>query len=212
MIFEETFSGAGALDGKRADEAGGLPGPVRWDASPVFQADGSVNEGAEQTGAGSALIPFLPEPGKIYRLTATFSLKVPHGARGIGFGFNRDGMTGSDFGDLAENAGFAWVLLREPGPASPGRFYLGAGGFGGEALDVDPFQPQSFTIILDATDPDPLRWTAALERKGRLVCQPRVISEAGIGNPAKIRYFGLVKMEGFVSGHFDRVSLVEESP
>jgi hypothetical protein len=77
FYFDDFDGGGGDLDNIAPDTR---PGSETWDAGANFNANGTV------TGSGSAFLPFVPQAGQIYTLSATFNTtNVNDNFLGIGF-------------------------------------------------------------------------------------------------------------------------------
>jgi hypothetical protein len=93
------------------------PGTETWTASPVFNADGSVDRPATAS-QGSMTLPFTPADGFIYTLDASFS-GVNGDTDWFGLGFARGQSSGSGTVDRFINGnvvGATWMLFRGATP------------------------------------------------------------------------------------------------
>lgn len=107
VLFSDDFSGTGAdLHGSAPDLR---PGSETWVASSVFNADGSIDQGA-----GSATVAFVPSDGKVYQLDASFA-----GVNGdgdwlaVGFAKGQSTVVGSNNRFISGNTvGKAWMLVK----------------------------------------------------------------------------------------------------
>lgn len=216
-LISHDFGGSGSadLDGVAADlydssaaELSSAAGADQWQANSIYKANGDVNPGAPtSTTQGGAYLPFVPQVGKIYEITATFTFN-PNGADNefIGFGFSRDNDINDNLQDSLD--GFSWIVQRGIN-GSPGRYFHGAGAFGGDNFTVTRNTPQTFSVLLNATDPDSTKWSGEGYLNGTLVGS---FATPANGNPGFIDYVALTKNVGDVSGNFDsfEVSIIPE--
>ncbi len=154
VIYGDNFSGTGALDGAVPNSA---PGAEAWTSSPLWNADGTkaVN------GTGSAWLPFSPEDGKIYTLSADVNPDLSTSADWLALGFG--GLAPGDM-DQAQfqggvNLGTAWMLFREnDGFGSVIQTFRGPGTALGQSHDLTPDVVGSakLEVILDTTEAN---WT-----------------------------------------------------
>jgi hypothetical protein len=172
VLYDENFTGAAAttLNGQipDVDQNGGFN---TWRAHSHFTADGNMNAPANGSGA---FLPFIPTPGFVYTLSASFT-NVVGNTNWMALGFAESvpanpQNTGNDYRFLSgATTGKAWMLFR--------------GQFSGTGLthqthrgsaDVGTATPADWTssfaaggdidlqIVLDTT---PLTWTATYYAK-----------------------------------------------
>ncbi len=195
IIYSESFGGSdtNALSGTSPDIR---PGAETWMAVN-WSETGKLNVFADS----NAFLPFTPEAGKLYTLTATLDPKTA----GIGtshwlaLGFAQSNNTGVDFWASPNNSG-PWVLFRqEDAAATVIGTYTGPGTTGSQAHDLNPDKVGAvvFTIELDTTAAN---WTADWYEDGNLLR-----SHTFITNPT-IHYVGFGGVEA--TGIIDDFSLV----
>lgn len=163
MIYEDSFSGpAGtSLNGQAPTVR---PGSETWSFNSAsafeagFQADGTVNAGGDTATNGrvAALLPFTPQSGNIYTLSATISATTAT-SQWIALGF-ANGLTGASglfaFGNIN---GLSWMLKGDTGTSA-------LQGFAGPATQnivANTFagNPVNLRIVLDTTG---AAWTTSM--------------------------------------------------
>jgi hypothetical protein len=115
VLYDENFTGAAAttLNGQipDVDQNGGFN---TWRAHSHFTADGNMNAPANGSGA---FLPFIPAPGFVYTLSASFT-NVVGNTNWMGFGFAESvpanpQNTGNDYRFISgATSGKAWMLFR----------------------------------------------------------------------------------------------------
>lgn len=115
-IFSDNFDGGtGNIHGLAPDVR---PTGETWTASPIFNADGSVDR-PTSSNQGSMTLPFIPANGFIYTLDASFS-GVSGDTDWLGFGFANGQSANSTTSDrfVGTNVtGATWMLFRGATPA-----------------------------------------------------------------------------------------------
>lgn len=157
-IFQDTFSDTGALNGSAPDVT---TGGATWSASG-WQQDGTI-AGRSTSGADSAWLPFAPDSGLVYTLTAVMGQEtagsVLLSGSWMAIGFSASNTTSTFFGD--PNNTSPWALHRAPGShsATPNEVVSFTGpGTGGSNAAHDPFAGAiTLSIVLDTTQP---QWKA----------------------------------------------------
>jgi hypothetical protein len=120
-IYSDNFDGdTGDIDTLAPDVR---PGTETWTASPVFNADGSVDRASSGTsGRGSMTLPFTPVDGFIYTLDASFT-GVTGDTDWLALGFARGQSAGTssatrfDAPSGSTVSGTTWMLFRGATPA-----------------------------------------------------------------------------------------------
>lgn len=116
IIFSDAFDGGtGNINGLAPDVR---PGSETWTASPVFNADGSVDR-PTSSNQGSMTLPFIPANGFVYTLDASFS-GVTGDTDWLGFGFANGQSANSTANDRFVGTtvtGATWMLFRGATPA-----------------------------------------------------------------------------------------------
>ena len=114
-IYSDNFDGTGNINGLDPDVR---PGGEMWTASPVFNADGSVDR-PTSSNQGSMTLPFAPSNGFIYTLDASFS-GVTGDTDWLAFGFANGQSGTSTINDRFVGitvTGATWMLFRGATPA-----------------------------------------------------------------------------------------------
>ncbi|MEI6605306.1 MAG: hypothetical protein WCP35_08350 [Verrucomicrobiota bacterium] len=152
-IYSDTLLGSGsALHGTTVDSSAAFAGGT---AGATWTAAGSYNEsetgtiGTSTTTQG-AYLPFTPQAGHVYTLTATLEYLGVGGTNWSALGFRTTAdVIHTQFHDTASP--YAWVLLRKSGGGQP-QFFRGAGtDSGGGFATASESGLQTVTIILDTT-------------------------------------------------------------
>jgi|GEM_PF-2178650 len=154
LIYSDTLFGIGsALHGTTVDSsatrAGGTAGAT-WTASGSYNETATGTNGTSTTTQG-AYLPFTPQAGHVYTLTATLEYlgAVPSNWAALGFQTQADVAHGA-FHD-ASGAAYAWTLVRKAGGGQP-QFFGGADtGNGGGFATASEAGLQTVTITLDTT-------------------------------------------------------------
>ena len=148
-LVRDAFDGSGSLAGSTPAARGGV-GAAGWIApSEAWELrDGSLHANA----AGSALVPFRPEPGWLYRLTVTLDV-VAGGEDWCALGFR---VGANPAADHAGDGGFAWSLQRHSTAAVGSHVFAGPGATTLTEGDRRTGR-QTRSIVLDTTGP---RWRA----------------------------------------------------
>ena len=115
VIFADDFSGdTGDVNGLTPDIT---TGGATWTASPVFNADGSLDRPVG--GRGSLTLPFTPVDGRIYTLDASFS-GVTGDTDWLALGFAKGQAETSTLSDRFTSPGIVvgttWMLFRGDNP------------------------------------------------------------------------------------------------
>jgi hypothetical protein len=162
-LYEESFGGSGDLNGTAPDVT---LASAAWSAvAGQWQSDGTIAEdsspGADKADH-SAFLPFTPETGKVYTLTATFT--QPTGGTTATtnwgpFGFADTGtilgpsVASVNDGSFWRNDTAPWMLYRENGDVVS---FTGPG-VTGPSTDATVSGTRTFSIVLDTTGS---QWTA----------------------------------------------------
>ncbi len=158
-IYLDDFSGSGdPLNGAAVDIGG-----ETWTAGPAFLDDGSVNTVvADGPNGNAAWLPFTPEGGMIYTLSAEIENDYPDW---IALGFMPASPPGGDWTATdysvrhSNNGAHAWLLLRTHPTANDIEAFNGPStsnpAFGGDIIPAT--DPVLVEIVLDTADDT---WTA----------------------------------------------------
>lgn len=149
VLVRDSFLGSGPLAGSSPAARGGV-GDAAWQAPrDGWQLDAAA-AAVVATSHGTALLPFVPEPGHIYRISATIHAT----AGGIGWG-------GVGFTSAASVANYIpsgpWLLQRHRTEAQPNRAYAGPGETNAVGRGDTLTGEQTRTILLDTSRP---QWRA----------------------------------------------------
>ena len=154
LIYSDTLLGSGsALHGTTVDSsathAGGTAGAT-WTAAGSYNETATGTIGTSTTTQG-AYLPFTPQAGHVYTLTATLEYlgAVPSNWAALGFQTQADVAHGA-FHD-ASGAAYAWTLLRKAGGGQPQFFGGPDTANGGGFATGSESGLQTVTITLDTT-------------------------------------------------------------
>jgi hypothetical protein len=200
-IYSDDFNGSGStpLNGQAPDVR---PGSETWTASNLWQANGVGGPTTRAQNSANSFLPFVPENGNLYRLSATLAQPTTTESATTswaGLGFTASDDTATTLWNGPNNAS-PWILYRVNGqvvtffgsPSTPGSSEI-EGTFSGV---------QTLAIELDTR---PSAWTAEWFVGGTSVRSYTFPSNPTVTNVG----FGLT--EGLnlnVAGDFDEFSLV----
>ncbi len=198
IIYQEDFSGdgSGIMNGTTPEIDNYGSGGHSWTSNAGFYTDGDVG-GAD----GSALLPFVPQAGTVYELSADLS-PVVGSTEWFGVGFTTNAIispAGSNSNDRFSNSGgYAWCWHRDstssnqivvtPGP-NVGSYQL----VGGQITDIPT--PHTFTIVLDTTG---TTWTTQLLLDGNAISNVLNLPSSAASN---IKYVGITANLAGVEGN-----------
>lgn len=150
VLVRDAFDGSGSLAGSAPAARGGV-GAAGWIApSEAWELrNGSLHANA----AGSALVPFSPEPGWLYRLSVTLDV-VAGGEDWCALGFRAGASPAADHNS---DGGIAWMLQRHS-TATEGSHVFAGPGLATKLTEGDRRTGrQARSIVFDTTGP---RWRA----------------------------------------------------
>ena len=194
VIYSESFSGAGDLNGSATTEGGGT-----WVASVDLNKDGTfdVSSGGSAND-DNAFLPFTPVAGKVYTLSAT--LTQPTSGSWLGIGFTRGDETEIDFW---KNNTTSWTLVRTTGVVDSWSGDTGQGGTNpgvGGKITLDTISGSvDLSIIIDAQG---AQWTTEWLVNGS---SKRTFTYT-TGNPTDLTHVGFGRESGAL-GMIDDFSL-----
>jgi hypothetical protein len=149
LLLRDSFAGAGPLAGSQPATRGGV-GDDAWQAPGDGWSVDSATGALVATAHGTATLPFVPQPGHRYRISATIHAT----SGGIGWG-------GVGFTNAAGLANYIpngpWLLQRHRTDAQPNRGYAGPGETNAVGRGDMLTGEQTRTILLDTTRP---QWRA----------------------------------------------------
>lgn len=148
-IYADRFDGSGPLDGRRPSSADGGDDAAWQTAGDGWEiADGQLRSSGK---VGSASLPFVPEPGVVYRLSASVhSRGHRRGLSAIGF------LPVSSAIEFWKNpGGYAWIAQRAfPDPFKGGNFASGRPSLLGRINDIDAkYGTHTRMVQLDTREP-----------------------------------------------------------
>lgn len=155
-LYSDDFSGDGSTQ-LNGTKPGTTMAGNSWIAHENWKADGSIAPATSSFWDHSAFLPFVPESGKIYTLSATLDQPVGSGpSPWAAIGFTND-ILGTATGNNLEsfwdgtNSASPWMLYRAaPSNGSTVSTFTGPGVTGGAAT-TNYSGPQTLSIVLDTT-------------------------------------------------------------
>ncbi len=185
VIYDDDFSGSASdhLDARApvtaAGEAGGSA-DATWTSGGYWKADGTVANGPDSDNVpyrnsftDNGLLPFRPEPGHRYTLSATLTRPVDSPNHWLWLGFAGESLEGGGPAGRPNSGkrGLGWIIA----PISGGfQTFVGPATEGGRARakpPVEPGQPFELRVVLD-TKTDPANWRLEWFVDGRSVRGP----------------------------------------
>jgi len=204
IVYFDPLNGTDApLTGTSPGERSGGAGTGVWtaDNGGAFRADGRVLG----DGHSGVFLPFTPEPGKIYTLTADIDT-TGAGDQGLGWislGFAT--LDGNGAFDAPSVDGYGTMIVREVrGPW--GRAFAGVRDEGEPIIFSTTPGPQELKTVLDASDPDESNWTMEFFNADTSVGGPVT---AANGSFANISHAGFTRWQG-TTGLVKNFKLVAE--
>jgi hypothetical protein len=182
VIYSDTLGGAaGVLNGRVPDTTGAGP----WLAGTNWITDGSE---ASANGSGNALLPFVPQAGRVYTLTAdieNFDLGVNQNWPALGFA---NGTSVNTQWHVANNP-VGWFLARGDGTGQFNQAFMGPSTSNPINFSYSPTTLTHYQIILDTTPASPGNWTVTMLANGTIYVPATAfggsgptISKVGIGD------------------------------
>jgi len=183
VIYSDTMSGAiGALNGRVPDTTGTTP----WTASTVWGTDGTE---AEAPLTGLAFLPFTPQPGRIYTLSADIENFDTTGNNWTALGFANGSLVNGQWHTVGNNP-VGWFLARGDN-TTVNQAFIGPNTGNGQAFNYEPTASTYYQIILDTTPSSPAKWTFTYLANGTVYVPATVfggsgptITTVGFGNEA----------------------------
>lgn len=202
VIYEDEFSGSGgALNGRYPDTYGTN---TAWVAGTVWDYDGTEAYGS---GTGNAYLPFVPQPGRIYTLSATIQDTTSDSGSWTAMGFaGGDGSLDSQWHTV--NNPIGWTLVRGSSIADdPNQTFIGPGTDGGSA-GFSPIGFTSYSVILDTTPAVSTNWTFTFTANGSVI---RSATQFGGSGPS-ISYVGLGMINASGESYVQNFTLSQQVP
>ena len=201
-----------ALNGSAPDQATGLAG---GSASAVWTSSAWTTNGSQANlappGNSQAFLPFLPQAGEIYNLSAVLNTASTSRSGWPSLGFsNTDVTTGEQF--HVSNTVYAWMLERgAPSASSQNQAFAGAG-TNGLINDGTATSPVLLDITLNTISPT---WTASFSVNGVAVGSTNLpgVAQTGGSNPIRFVAIGSGGFDaGGESGSVSDFSLTAATP
>jgi len=177
VIYSDTMGNSAAtLNGRVPDTTD--TGSATWTAATTWNTDGS--EAAATTGTGLAFLPFTPQPGRIYTLSADIENFDISGNNWTALGF----ANGTDVVDQwhTVNSPVGWFLARgdnSPPPNQDNQAFIGPYTGNGQAFNYAPTAMTHYQIILDTTPSSSANWTFTYLANGTVYVPATVFGGSG---------------------------------
>ncbi len=168
-IYQDNFSYVtSSINGNLPDTTGSQP----WIANGQWSSDGSEAV-ANTTTSANAFLPFVPQPGNVYTLSATVDC-TSGSWLAVGFA------NGTDINDQwhTVNSPVGWNLVR-PDFTIDNQAFVGPGTAGGSDTGISPQGPNTYTTILDTRPVNPSAWTFTFQANGVTVSGPTAFGGSG---------------------------------
>jgi hypothetical protein len=167
VLVSESFAGAGPLAGSQPAARGGI-GDATWRAPREGWSVDSASGALVATSHGTAVLPFVPQPGRRYRISATI-----HATSG-GIGWGGVGFTnGAGVANYIPNG--PWLLQRHHTDLQPNRAFTGPGETNAVGRGDTLTGEQTRTILLDTTRP---QWRAVFFVDGIRLGEATIIPQS----------------------------------
>jgi hypothetical protein len=191
IIYFDPLNGSGDLDATSPSDRAGGTGTADWAASDDIGADGAITVG----GNGSAWLPFTPQQGRIYQLSADVDVGPSEENRWLSIGFAKSSadVTAAFFSDPP--GGYGHILYKPDRGATAGSVFLGEG-TAGQGADFDPVDSgaMELTVWLDTVPSGTANWAFSFFADGSLVDGPHTLGDVGsIDDPGSIQFVGITK-------------------
>mgnify|MGYP006280697121 CR=1 FL=1 len=180
IYLDPLDGGTGNLNNTSPEDRGGTGGSD-WSAGQDFKQNGSIAGGSQSYGA---TLPFTPEPGKRYRLSADMDTGTDQEDdwNSIGFMDTNPGTTQNQV--FYSNGGYGNILLRGAGN---GTVFLGENTNGGTGYAAVSSGTISLMIELDTRPASSTDWLFSFFLNGTELAGGGV---AQTGDPGSISYVG----------------------
>ena len=151
VIYLDTMgNSAAALNGRVPDTTGTTP----WTAAATWNTDGTQ---AAVTSTGLAFLPFTPQPGRIYTLSADIENFDTSGNNWTALGFANGSSVNGQW-HTAGNNPVGWFLARGDN-TTVNQAFIGPNTGNGQAFNYAPTTMTHYQIIFDTTPSSSANWT-----------------------------------------------------
>ena len=151
VIYLDTMgNSAAALNGRVPDTTGTTP----WTAAATWNTDGTE---AAVTSTGLAFLPFTPQPGRIYTLSADIENFDTSGNNWTALGFANGSSVNGQW-HTAGNNPVGWFLARGDN-TTVNQAFIGPNTGNGQAFNYAPTTMTHYQIIFDTTPSSSANWT-----------------------------------------------------
>jgi hypothetical protein len=180
VFYEDTFSGAGPLNGRTPDTAGA---PNKWYASPTWTVQGNEATASGDSTGPNAFLPFTPSPGSVCVLSALLD-DAPGGSTWEAIGYAQGDATNGWLTSAVNPVG--WMLAGADDSAQASQAFIGPITTGGYTFGFST-GPATYTTILDTRPAQPGNWTFSFQNNGQTLVPPTPFGGTG----PSISYVGL---------------------
>ena len=204
VIYSDTMGNtAAALNGRTPDTTD--TGSATWTAAATWNTDGTE---AAATTTGLAFLPFTPQPGRIFTLSADIENFDTTGNNWTALGFANGSLVNGQWHTVGNNP-VGWFLARGDN-TTVNQAFIGPGTANGQAFNYEPTGSTHYQIILDTTPSSPANWTFTYLANGTVYVPATrfggsgpTISTVGFGNQAP---------SSGVTGYVKNFVLSEQTP
>lgn len=167
VLLQDTFTNgvAQALNGRTPDTVGAS----NWIAGTGWNTDGTQLTGA---GTYNAFLPFVPQPGRIYTLSADIEDTTTDGGSWTALGF-ANGVNVNNQWHTVNNPDGWWLVRGDypaGSPSNPNQTFIGPGtGNGSTGTGFYPTGMTTYKVIFDTTPSSPANWTFTYLANGNVI-------------------------------------------
>jgi len=171
VIYSDTMGNSyGALSGRVPDTTG----IASWTAAATWYTDGTE---AVATSTGLAFLPFIPQPGRIYTLSADIENFDTSGNNWTALGFANGYAVNGEW-HTAGNNPVGWFLARGDN-TTVNQAFIGPNTGNGQAFNYAPTAMTHYQIILDTTPSSSANWTFTYLANGTVYVPATVFGGSG---------------------------------
>ena len=169
-IYQDEFSYGTGLNGHDPDTYGA---PLSWIADSSWVGTGT-NALNNNTNSANAFLPFVPQAGNEYTLSATIDCQAPFPTNGPGnnfmaLGFANGFGTNVPWQGTNNNPVGWWHITPDGDTNATETVYLGPGQNGGISLTNSPAGPHTYAVILNMRNENPNEWFFTFQMDGNTV-------------------------------------------
>ncbi|HWY31446.1 MAG TPA: immunoglobulin domain-containing protein, partial [Candidatus Acidoferrum sp.] len=171
VIYQDSMGGtAAALNGRIPDTVGTSP----WTAASVWNTDGTE---ATAPSTGLAFLPFTPQAGRIYTLSADIEDFDTSGNNWTALGFANGNLVNGQWHTVGNNP-VGWFLARGDN-TTVNQAFIGPNTQQGQAFNYAPTNMTHYQVIFDATPASPANWTFTYLANGTIYVPATIFGGSG---------------------------------